>query len=201
MKTTYVMRVLAVLGEPPRRYQAGSAWHELEHELGVSLPADYKEIVDGYAPVQINGHLNLLHPATDRWNLIEDIRRTSEAWSQIDWDDVEPEGDPRVALEVPELLFGVADGLIPIASTDRGESIFYAPRGRSGLGVLFVENGEGEFFEYPMGFAEWLWRWLAGEEVTGPGGSAFYPGPVALRELPMAPGERPETRYGPARDV
>ncbi|MFJ3982497.1 hypothetical protein [Streptomyces fungicidicus] len=71
-----------------------------------------------------------------------------------------------------ELSFGDADGLIPIASTNRGEAIFYAPKGGQETGTLFVENGEGEFSEYSMGFAEWLWRWLKGEEVTGPGGSA-----------------------------
>lgn len=76
-----------------------------------------------------------------------------------------------------------------------------ALKGGQGAGTLFVENGEGEFFEYSMGFAEWLWRWLIGEEVTGPGGAAYYPGPVALRDLPMTPEERPEVRYGPSRGV
>ncbi|WP_354405877.1 SMI1/KNR4 family protein [Streptomyces sp. PvP037] len=159
------------LGEPPMRYRNVLAWSRLERGLGVSLPAEYKEIVDGYAPVEINGHLHLMHPATRRWNLAEKIRSTSEAWSQVEWDEDEPEGDPRESLGVSELSFGDADGLIPIASTNRGETIFYAPKGGQGAGTLFVENGEGEFSEYSMGFAEWLWRWLKGEEVTGPGGS------------------------------
>lgn len=199
MVDSYLRRVLNMLGEPPRRYQDAAAWRAFENELGVSLPADFKELVDGYAPVLINGHLSLKHPATERWNLGEWTRSTSEAWSQIDWDWAEFEGDPRISLNVSELYFGTPDGLIPIASTDRGEVIFYAPKGGQGTGALFVEDGEGEFFEYLMGFAEWLYRWLIGEEVTGPGGSAFYPGPVALRNLPMTVGERPQVRYGPPR--
>ncbi|OKK14199.1 hypothetical protein AMK33_02630 [Streptomyces sp. CB02400] len=183
------------------RYRDAVAWRRLERDLRVSLPTEYKEIVDGYAPVEINGHLHLMHPATRRWNLAEKIRSTSEAWSQVEWDEDEPEGDPRESLGVFELRFGDADGLIPIASTNRGETIFYAPKGGQGAGTLFVENGEGEFFEYSMGFAEWLWHWLNGEEVTGPGGSACYPGPVALRNLPMTADERPEMRYGPAPGV
>ncbi|BFO16615.1 hypothetical protein SHKM778_30030 [Streptomyces sp. KM77-8] len=197
----YMTRLSAVLGEAPMRYFSVVAWSELEHALGVSFPADYKEIVDGYAPVEINGHLHLMHPATRRWNLAEWIRGTSEAWSQVEWDEGEPEGDPQESLGVSELRFGVADGLIPIASTNRGEVIFYAPKGGQGAGTLFIENGEGEFFEYFMGFAEWLWRWLIGEEVTGPGGAAYYPGPVALRDLPMNPEGRSEVRYGPPREV
>ncbi|MEW2252333.1 SMI1/KNR4 family protein [Streptomyces sp. NPDC058733] len=201
MKPDYVGRVFDMLGEPSWRYRDPEAWRQLEDELGVSLPVDYKEIVDGYAPVHINGHLYLHHPATERWNLGEEIRSTSESWSQIEWDEGEPEGDPRLSLGVSELTFGTAEGLIPIAATDRGEVIFYAPRGASGNGSLFVENGEGEFFEYSFSFAEWLWRWLTGDEVTGPGGSALYPGPVALRDLPMYPDDHPEVRYGPPRGV
>ncbi|OSP43354.1 hypothetical protein B7767_10590 [Streptomyces sp. 13-12-16] len=199
--TGYMARLLAVLGEPPMRYRDAVAWSRLEHDLRVGFPAEYKEIVDGYAPVEINGHLHLMHPATRRWNLAEKVRSTSEVWSQVEWDEGEPEGDPRESLGVSELYFGDADGLIPIASTNRGETIFYASKGGQGAGTLFVENGEGEFFEYSMGFAEWLWRWLNGEEVTGPGGSACYPGPVALRNLPMTADGKPETRYGPAPGV
>ncbi|MFJ9006314.1 SMI1/KNR4 family protein [Streptomyces canus] len=193
-------RVLDMLGEPPSRYRDAAAWHELENSLGISLPTDYKEIVDGYAPLQINGHLYLHHPATQRWNLGEWIRSTVEAWSQIDWDWAAPEGDPRASLGIEVLVFGTADGLIPLVSTDRGETIFLAPRAGNGKGALFVES-EGEFFEYAMTFSEWLYLWLTGEEVTGPGGSAFYPGPVALRDLPISPGDRPETRYGPPRGM
>lgn len=196
--TGYMARLLTVLGEPSMRYCDAMAWSRLERDLRVSLPEEYKEIVDGYAPVEINGHLHLMHPATRRWNLAEKVRSTSEVWSQVEWDEGEPEGDPRESLGVSELRFGDSDGLIPVASTNRGETIFYASKGGQGAGTLFVENGEGKFFEYSMGFAEWLWRWLIGEEVTGPGGAAYYPGPVALRDLPMTQEGRPEMRYGPA---
>ncbi|MFE2068735.1 SMI1/KNR4 family protein [Streptomyces sp. NPDC059467] len=197
----HVERVLEMLGEPSWRYRDPEAWRTLESELGTALPADYKEIVDAYAPVQVNGHLFLGHPATERWNLAERMRRMSRAWAQVEWDEGEPEGDPRVSLGTSDLIFGTADGLIPIRDTDRGEQIFYAPRGAQGQGSLFVEDGEGEFFEYSFSFAEWLYLWLTGEEVTGPGGSAFCPGPVLLEDLPMPPDERPEKRYGPPRGM
>ncbi|WP_326656725.1 SMI1/KNR4 family protein [Streptomyces sp. NBC_00385] len=201
MKDDALGHVVEMLGEPTWRYRDPAAWQELENELGVSLPMDFKEITDAYAPVMINNHLYLSHPATERWNLAERIRRTSHSWSQIEWDEGEPEGDPRVSLNNSDLLFGSPDGLIPICSTDRGESIFYAPQGALGQGSLFIENGEGEFFEYSVSFAKWLYLWLTGEEVTGPGGSAFYPGPVTLQDLPMTQDERPEKRSGPPRGM
>jgi hypothetical protein len=189
-----------MLGDPPMRYRDPDAWRKLENELGTDLPADYKEIVDAYAPLHLNRHLYLSHPATERWNLGNWIRSTAESWSGIDWDSAEPEGDPRASLGVEELTFGTAGGLIPIATTDRGDTIFFAPGGGFEGGVLFVEN-EGEFFEYSMTFSEWLYRWLIGEDVTGPNSSAFYPGPVALQDLPMTPDERPDRRYGPDRGM
>ncbi|MET9894091.1 SMI1/KNR4 family protein [Streptomyces sp. NPDC006465] len=201
MSEDYLDRVLRMLGEPSQRYRDPQAWLRLEEDLGVPLPADYKVIVDAYAPVHINGHLDLTHPATERFNLGEWIHGTVEAWSQFDWAVGELEGDPRDSLGLTDLVFGTPEGLIPIASTDRGETIFYAPTGNGGRGSLFIENGEAEYFEYSFSFAKWLYLWLIGEEVTGPGGSAFYPGPVALQALPMEPGERPETWYGPPRGM
>ncbi|MFG2648978.1 SMI1/KNR4 family protein [Streptomyces sp. NPDC048436] len=124
MAEDYLGRVHGMLGASPKRYEGAAAWHTLEDDLGVSLPADFKELVDDYAPIQINGHLWLHHPATEPWNLGEWIRSTSEDWSQIDWDWAEAEGDPRSSLGIPELLFGTAQGLIPITSTDRGETVF-----------------------------------------------------------------------------
>ncbi len=73
-----------MLGEPSWQYQDPEAWLKLEDELGVGLLEDFKEIVDAYAPVQLNGHLYLSHPAIERWNLAERVSGTSRAWSQIE---------------------------------------------------------------------------------------------------------------------
>lgn len=197
----YLQQVLEMLGKPTARSQDPAAWGALEVDLDASLPGDFKTIVDSYAPVQVNGHLYLSHPATKRWNLGEWISSTAKTWSEVEWGEGEPDGDPRISLGVGELTFGTATGLIPLTSTDRGETVFYAPRGAGGTGSLFVEDGEGEFFEYNMGFAEWLYRYLIGEDMAGPGTSAFYPGPVALRDLPMTAEEQPPTRYGPPRSM
>ncbi|WP_372344019.1 hypothetical protein [Streptomyces sp. KL116D] len=46
--------------------------------------------------------------------------------------------------------------------------------------------------EHRMSFAEWLYRYLIGEDMTGPNSAAFTPG-VRLQHLPMSAGERPGT--------
>ncbi len=195
----YLGDVVARLGEPRGYGPAPEAWESLESSLGFELPADYKRIVEDYAPVKVHGHLYLSHPATSGWNLGEWIRETVEDWEAVPWDD-EIEGDPRRVLGISEMEFGTAGGLTPVASTDRGETIFLAP-GAAGRGVrIFVENGESEFFEYSISFSEWLYRYLAGEDMTGPS-PVFYPGPVKFESLPMSYGEETAVWYGPDRGM
>lgn len=201
--TDYCQAVINMVGPPENRHTDPDAWQCLEAELGLSLPADYKRIIDAYAPIQVNAHLYLHHPATEWWNLGEWIRDTNRAFSDVDWDalGLDDDEDPRKLFGLAELTFGTAQGLWPLASTDRGEDIFLLP-GRAGQeDRLIIADGDGWWSEYRMTFAEWLYRYLIGEDMTGPNSSAFYPGPVQLMYLPMSPGERTQLRYGPPRGI
>ena len=51
--TDYLQALFAMLGPGEDRYADPAAWLSLEEELGRTFPADYKRIVDAYAPVQI----------------------------------------------------------------------------------------------------------------------------------------------------
>ncbi len=192
--------VIAMLGLPTGHGVHPEAWEELEGSLGFGFPPDYKQILDSYGPVQLNGHLSLKHPATARWNLGKWIRETVAAWEEVPWDD-EIDGDPRIALGISEMKFGTVDGLTPVAGTDRGETIFLARSVSGQEWRIFVEDGEGEFFEYSVSFSEWLYRYLVGEDMAGPNSSAFYPGPVKFESLPMSYGEETAVWYGPGRGM
>jgi hypothetical protein len=196
----YLPAVMAMLGQAHNRYADPSAWDRLHAELGIRLPTDYQTIVDAYAPVQLNGHLSLSHPATARWNLGEWIQDTARAWSEIPWDDLEPEEDPRLLFGLAELSFATRNGLWPIASTDQGETLFLMATDGT-LSKILTEDGEGGWAQYEMNFAEWLYRYLVGEDMAGPNTSAFYPGQVQLRRLPMTADERPEPWNGPERGM
>ncbi|WP_228181422.1 SMI1/KNR4 family protein [Streptomyces anulatus] len=198
--TDYLTAAMEMLGPASNRYADPAAWDRLHAELGMELPADYQALVDGYAPIQLNGHLYLCHPATERWNLGQKIRDTVRAWSETPWDDLDPDEDPRLLFELEELSFGTRNGLWPIAGTDRGETIFLMATDDAAPGLL-VEDGEGGWARYDMTFTEWLYRYLIGEDMAGPNTSAFYPGPVQLRRLPMAADERPEPWHGPDRGM
>ncbi|MFJ3820542.1 SMI1/KNR4 family protein [Streptomyces nodosus] len=198
--TDYLPAVMAMLGQAQNRYANPSAWDRLHAELGIRLPTDYQTLVDAYAPIQLNGHLTLPHPATTRWNLGDWIRDTARAWSEVSWEDLDPDEDPRLLFGLTELSFGTRNGLWPIASTDRGETLFLMAADGMLSGIL-AEDGEGGWAQYKMSFAEWLYRYLVGEDMAGPNTSAFYPGPVQLRRLPMTADERPEPWSGPERGM
>ncbi|MFE9635826.1 SMI1/KNR4 family protein [Streptomyces sp. NPDC006463] len=198
--TDYLTAATAMLGPARNRYADPAAWDQLHAELRIQLPSDYQAVVDAYAPVLLNGHLYLSHPATERWNLGQQIRDTVRAWSDVDWEDLDPDEDPRLLFGLEDLRFGTPDGLWPIASTDRGETVFLVAASAASPWLL-VEDGEGGWGRYDMGFAEWLYRYLIGEDLAGPDSSAFYPGPVRLEHLPMTPDDRTESWYGPDRSM
>ncbi|MGW2788058.1 SMI1/KNR4 family protein [Streptomyces populi] len=198
--TDYLPATMAMLGPAQNRYADPASWDRLHGELGVRLPTDYQTLVDAYAPIQLNSHLTLHHPATERWNLGGWIRDTARVWSDVPWDGLDPDEDPRLLFGLTELSFGTPRGLWPIASTDRGETVFLVAAGTADPWLL-VEDGEGGWARYDMSFSEWLYRYLIGEDMAGPNTAAFYPGPVQLRRLPMTADERPEPWKGPARGM
>ncbi|MFF0435603.1 SMI1/KNR4 family protein [Streptomyces sp. NPDC004327] len=200
--TDYLAATMAMLGPAQNRYAEPTAWDRLHAQFGIRLPTDYQALVDAYAPIHLNGHLYLHHPATERWNLNQWITDTVRAWNDVPWDelDLDADEDPRVLFGLTELSFGTRNGLWPIASTDRGETIFLMAADDTAPWFL-VEDGEGGWARYDMNFAEWLYRYLIGEDMAGPNSSAFYPGPVQLCRLPMTADERPEPWSGQDRGM
>ncbi|WP_369145883.1 SMI1/KNR4 family protein [Streptomyces sp. R44] len=186
--------VFAVLGEPRTAHSAPvEAWERLETGLGVAVPDDYKKIVEAYAPVQVNRHLYLLHPSEDLGLWME---QTVQVFRNTSWDeDVACPG-----FEETGPLFGGRTGMVPLATTDRGEYVFAARDERTGgWRVLTCDGDEQAFSAYRMGFAEWLHGYLAGGDMVGPGSSVFCPGPIRLERSPVAAGGSPVVWEGPER--
>ncbi|MEV5141660.1 hypothetical protein AB0K71_33480 [Streptomyces syringium] len=65
----------------------------------------------------------------------------------MDWNDLGPDEDPRLLFGLKGLRFGTRDGLWPIASTDRGETVFLVVAGTAAAWLL-VEDGEGGWARY-----------------------------------------------------
>ncbi|MFF8607692.1 SMI1/KNR4 family protein [Streptomyces sp. NPDC015346] len=189
------MEALLVMMGEPRKVSADStaAWGRIEERLDVAVPDDYKEIVEAYAPVQVNWHLYFLHPCEDLENW---MRQTIETFRETTWDeDVMCPGFEEAGPQ-----FGGRAGMVPLATTDRGEYVF-AARGENSNDwrILTCDGDEQDFYEYQMGFAEWLHGYLIGGDMVGPGSSVYHPGPLRMERWTRVPGESPLIWEGPAR--
>ncbi|GAA0289883.1 hypothetical protein GCM10010302_30360 [Streptomyces polychromogenes] len=201
--TDYLRAVIDMIGPSNDFRPDAAAWLRLEGELGRSLPEDFKAIADRYGACQINHHLNLLRPTDGWWDLGTWMRQISRLWSQekVVQQDVEPRLDPRVIFGLPEITFGSAQGLIPLAGTDQGHLVFLAPQAHGVPDGIAVMNREGEWAGYALSFAEWLYRYLAGEEMFGGDSAVFYPGPVHREHFPAGPGQGSRVVHGPPRGM
>ncbi|MFJ5880410.1 hypothetical protein [Kitasatospora cineracea] len=189
----YLRAVLDMIGPGRPDRPESVEWDGVEGLLGIELPADFKEIAETYAPVMLNHHLILTRPGSQFFNLAEQMAPQLKGLEESDWDGA------GVTFRGARPTFGTPDGLIPVARTDRREGAFLV---RSADGKDWHMASivlDGEFVEYGMGFSEWLYRYLVGEDMFGPRTGVFYPGPLLIEDLPKAPGEGVTKRRGPAR--
>ncbi|MFH8578775.1 SMI1/KNR4 family protein [Streptomyces zaomyceticus] len=147
----------ALLGEPRFRWADRAPWDRLEEELGVSFPADFRDVTDAYGPVVINDQLYLDHPGHPVRNLGERIRESIEDWREE---------------EEAEILPGRAGSgpgeLLPVASAVTGEWIFLrVPGGPAEPWAVGVQEMDSfAFVLHEMTFGDWLLAYLKGEDVT-----------------------------------
>ena len=157
MAIDHLQQVIRMLDLRPMAHASPEAWSRHEAAIGgVELPADYKEFVDACGPCQVNGKVHIGHPATARWNLTEKVIGVREAFRRYDWADL-----PTAVLDGP-------GSLTPLASSDEGHQIFLwqSPPDAPGPAIV-VHVGDGECVVHPMGFSEWMHRFLLGEHMLG----------------------------------
>ena len=141
----YRKGLAALLGASTHR--GNPAWTSPERALGVRLPDEHKEFVDGYGPVRVNSHPHFDHPThPDRVDL-----------SCADF----ASEDPR---------FGGPDQLIPLFGSDRGECFFFKP-GNEPRMYVYV-GADDDIYRYDARFGEWLYRYLQGQDMASPNSSA-----------------------------
>ncbi|MEU5715856.1 SMI1/KNR4 family protein [Streptomyces sp. NPDC020403] len=155
---TDLAKMEALLGEPRFNWSDPAPWTALQRELGIEFPSDFREIVDAYGSVSVNGQLYLKHPADHLLhNLGVMIRQDLELWR---------EEDMREFLPGP---VGAGPGeLIPVATATTGEAVFLRvpDDGSSPWRVLVQEFDSPAWTLYEMTFGAWLLAYLRGEDVT-----------------------------------
>lgn len=148
----------ALLGEPRFNWSDGAPWIEMEREFGVEFPADFREIVNAYGSIQINGQLYLKHPAGHLLHSLgEMIRGDLELWREED-----------MAEFLPSPVGANPGELMPVATATTGEAVFLrVPDDPSSPWRVVVQEFDSPAWTlYEMTFGEWLLAYLRGEDVT-----------------------------------
>ncbi|MFF4826465.1 SMI1/KNR4 family protein [Streptomyces sp. NPDC001312] len=150
--------ITALLGEPRFNWSDPAPWIELEQELGIEFPADFREIVNAYGSIEINGQLYLKHPASHLLHSLgRKLREDLEFWREED-----------MAEFLPSRAGGDPGELIPVASATTGEHVFLCVPGEPSspwrVGVQEFDSPAWHLHE--MTFSDWLLAYLRGEDVT-----------------------------------
>ncbi|MGJ3560727.1 SMI1/KNR4 family protein [Streptomyces sp. INA 01156] len=149
--------ITALLGEPRFNWSDPAPWIELEQELGIEFPADFREIVNAYGSIEINGQLYLKHPAGHLLHsLRRKLREDLEFWREEDMAEFLPSraGGTR----------GVDSGGVGYD----GEDVFLRvpDEPSSPWRVVVQEFDSPAWHLHEMTFSDWLLAYLRGEDAT-----------------------------------
>ncbi|MEV8363090.1 SMI1/KNR4 family protein [Streptomyces niveus] len=150
--------IQALLGEPRFNWSDPAPWIELEQEIGIEFPADFREFVDAYGSIEINGQLYLKHPAGHLLHSLGRlISRDLDLWREEDMVEFLPS---PVGSDPGELM--------PVATATTGEAIFLrVPDDPSSPWRVVVQEFDSPAWTlYEMTFSEWLLAYLKGRDVT-----------------------------------
>lgn len=141
-----VASLVAVVPPPDEVPQVD--WPEVFTALGTELPPDYVALIDTYGGGCFDGYLWLLAPDTS-YGLLEVAEEREKAFEELfDWED-RPCGAARV---------------IPWATTDNGEYVYWIVDGEPAEWVVAVDEARGDGWErHEMGCVEFLRATLTGE--------------------------------------
>ncbi|MET9624652.1 MULTISPECIES: SMI1/KNR4 family protein [unclassified Streptomyces] len=155
---TTLREITALLGEPRFNWTDPAPWLELEQELGIGFPADFREIVDAYGSIEINRQLYLKHPAG---HLLHGLGRFIK-------DDLDLWREEDMAEFLPSPVGANPGELMPVATATTGEAVFLRVPDdpASPWRVVVQEFDSPAWTLYEMTFGEWLLAYLRGRDVT-----------------------------------
>lgn len=169
-----VERLIGMVPPPTQPVDAGSAeqWPAVEARLGVTLPADYKRLVNVYGAGLFADWVRVFSPFSEpSWlaspDLIGSIAGGTEQWKAG-----------------PPALFPESGGLLPFAQDDNGNLFCWQTAGPPHEWTVI--NFESHFIEdytcyLGCGTTAWLAGWFAGDITAGITGE-WYPEDVEPTE-------------------
>ena len=136
--------------ETPERH----AWQGVEARIGTALPDDYKAFIERLGTGRIDDFLWVFNPFSDNThlNLVEQIAPQLENLRVL-----EKEFNERL----PYALFPDPGGLLPFASTDNGDVLFWRTVGTPNHWTVVVNEARApEYEEFASNMTDFLFNIL-----------------------------------------
>lgn len=185
-----VTRKIQQLVKPPKFpvHNGGSdRFADIEAELGLVLPADYKELIVTYGDGTWQGFWFLLNPFTDNQylNLVTQASREGDSGEDI----LSAERYlQRTELDYPHRIWPERGGIFPWGITDNGGRFFWITGGKPDKWpTLYYPSRDPDFTRYELSTSELTYSALSSslpifaEELGGevvPDGAALFEPPA-----------------------
>lgn len=152
-------RLIQLVTPPKNPFEIGTLeeWHERESQIGVSLPADYREFVFTYGTGLFAGFYRIYNPfaASQTMSLMESITRVCEQ------NRISQQSFPE---RFPYRYFPEPCGLIPWGNDENGNDYFWLPDGLPETwNVVQDENRGSGLVRQPFIMTEFLVSVLEGK--------------------------------------
>jgi hypothetical protein len=146
--------------EPPGEPVEGGhriKWGEIEAELGLQLPNDYKEYIREFGTGSIGGFLWIFNPVSENDNLNLLKQTTAQLPGLRSLRDRDPE-------YIPYALYPEEAGLLPWGLTDNGDLMLWRMAGPSDEWSVVIKESRGpDIEEFPCGMTEFLRGLVTGD--------------------------------------
>jgi SUKH superfamily protein len=155
---TAIDELIRLVPPPTNPVSAQGDWQQIETELGLHLPTDFKQLVERYGLGQFVDFITPLTPFGPHALLIRHAHRLLES---------EQAFRARNPDKSPYALYPEPGGLLEWAGTDNGDRLCWLTTGDPDQWTTVAWNPRSWRFDpHPVGAVDFLHGWLTGDITT-----------------------------------
>lgn len=141
-----------VLIKKNKVHNTENSWNDIEEQMKLVLPCDYKWFIDFYGNGGINDFLWFLTPFCE----VEHINLMSRGKTMLEsYQDIKSEYPEYCRHEV----YPQSNGILPLGYTDNGDELFWkTAKETDNWTVVVYESRSDEYREYDMGVVDFIYN-------------------------------------------
>ena len=150
-------QLLKILPQPSSPTEARGSWEEVESALTIKLPNDFIAFIENYGTGRLNNFLTVFNPFSKRANLNLLVQSKNQLGALAELQEQFTEFRTFT-------LFPKKGGLLPVAMTDNGDTIYWLTQGEPSEWSMVVCDARGpEFERFDCSLTKFLVDILAGK--------------------------------------